>query len=317
MTHDNNDVKDIDMIYLKLKGRIGNQLFMYAVARQIQYLKGNNDEIIIEDEDNSLNQYVNSLREYKLENVIFLDHASDWYKRRFFVQRCLIRWDERCIRGRDYNQSYKFEKRWQLLYNLFGLFRFRDGYVKYPRIFRKDVLVDGYFQSEKFFPDVKEEIGQIYRLEEQVENSGYPNLKLIQKRNTVCISIKVQHNAGNPMFDVCHEDYYTRAIQYIQENVENPLFFVCSDNVEYVKEHLIDTSKYDVIEQDMSYPVHVSLAVMAQCKHFIIGNSSFAWWAQYLSTYDNKIVVAPSKWYGIPADWQWDIYQDNWVLIDV
>lgn len=305
------------MIYLKLKGRIGNQLFMYAAARQIQYLKGDKDTIIIEDEDNIANQYVNSLKEYELDNVIFLDRTCEKYKRKFFFQRCLVRIDEKCIRKMNYNQSYKFEKGWQWLFNLFGLFRFRDGYVKYPKRFRRNIWIDGYFQSEKFFADVKEEIRNIYRLEYQVERSKYPNLELIQKRNAVCISIKVQHNAGNPMFDVCNEEYYARAIQYIQQRVDNPLYFVCSDNVQYVKEHLIDTSKYDVIEQDMSYPVHISLAVMAQCKHFIIGNSSFAWWAQYLASNSNKIVIAPSKWYGVPADWQWDIYCENWVRIEV
>lgn len=306
------------MIYLKLRGRIGNQLFMYATARTIQYIKGKDETIVIEDYDNKVENYLNSLVNYDLHNVVFVNQMTEEYKKRFRMQWFLVRIDYKIMgRIRNYNCSNKFQKCMQKLYNRVGLFRFQDGYVRYPKRFTQDTFVDGFFQSEKFFEPVKDEIRTVYRLEEKLKEIHYPNLQLIQERNTVCISIKVQHNAGNPMFDVCHEDYYTRAIQYIQENVENPLFFICSDNVEYVKEHLIDTSKYDVIEQDMSYPVHVSLAVMAQCKHFIIGNSSFAWWAQYLSTYDNKIVVAPSKWYGIPADWQWDIYQDYWVLIDV
>ena len=87
------------------------------------------------------------------------------------------------------------------------------------------------------------------------------------------------------------------------------------DAVEYVKEHLIDTTKYDVICQDTSFPVHISLAVMAQCKHFIIGNTTFGWWAQYLCTNPEKIVMAPSRWYGTPVPC--DIYQDNWTLIEV
>ena len=62
-------------------------------------------------------------------------------------------------------------------------------------------------------------------------------------------------------------------------------------------------------------PVHTSLAAMALCKHFIIGNTSFGWWAQYMSKNKNKIVIAPSKWMRI--DMPIDIYQDNWMIIEV
>ena len=126
----------------------------------------------------------------------------------------------------------------------------------------------------------------------------------------------MQHNAGNEMYDVCSKEYYEKAIYYITNNVENPLFFVCSDNVDYVKDNLIDTNKYDVICQSKDFPVHVSLAVMARCKHFIIGNTSFGWWAQYLSNVNDKKVIVPDRWYNNMGEWQYDIYMNNWIIID-
>lgn len=117
------------------------------------------------------------------------------------------------------------------------------------------------------------------------------------------------------MYDVCSMKYWEEAIQYIIKNVDNPLFFICSDNVDYVLEHLIDASKYDYVVQDKSKPVYVSLAAMSECKNFIIGNTTFGWWAQYLSKADNKIVVAPSKWMSV--DMPIDLYEDGWHLIEV
>ena len=143
----------------------------------------------------------------------------------------------------------------------------------------------------------------------------YPGLHKLRERNSVCISVKVEHNVGSSMYDVCSMKYWEEAIQYIIKNVDNPLFFICSDNVDYVLEHLIDASKYDYVVQDKSRPVYVSLAAMSECKNFIIGNTTFGWWAQYLSKADNKIVVAPSKWMSV--DMPIDLYEDGWHLIEV
>ena len=144
---------------------------------------------------------------------------------------------------------------------------------------------------------------------------SYPGLETLRARNSVCISVKVEHNVGSSMYSVCTEDYWKKAIQYIIDNVEDPLFFICSDNVEYVLENLIDTKQFDYLVQSREMPVHVSLSVMAQCKHFIIGNTTFGWWAQYLSDQPEKIVVAPSKWMAV--EMPIDIYQDTWHLIEV
>lgn len=305
------------MIYLKLRGRIGNQLFMYAFARAIQLEKGSDEVIMIEDSINKMMGYKNSLKEYELDNVIFVDEMPEEQKKEFHIERIIAALDERIVSKMNYNQSYKFEKKMQRIYNRLGLIRIRDGYIEFSHRYNKHTYVDGYFQSEQFFENCRDEIRKIFSLKKKITDCDYPGIEEILSRNTVCISVKVEDNAMNPMYSVCNEGYYKEAIKYIEENVDNPLYFVCSDDVEYVKENLIDTSRYDVVEQSLDYPVHISLAVMAMCKHFIITNSTFAWWAQYLSDNNDKIVVAPSRWYGMQADWQWDIYQNNWTLIEV
>lgn len=308
------------MIYLLIRGRIGNQLFQYAYARRIQseYEKqGRECKIIIDDMGNIPMNYTNSLINYDLNNVEFVNNHNKLYREiSLYPAYAINKITEYIEKNKSGSEQQNFECRYQKLFNSFGLIRCTNDYIEIIPKYRKNILMDGYFQSEKFFEPVKDEIINTFSLTDKIGGLPYPNIGKIINRNTVCLSIKVQHNVGNKMYDVCNDGYYSKAIQYIIDRVDNPLFFVCSDNVQYVKEHFIDCSKFDVVEQSYDYPVHISLAVMALSKHFIIGNTSFGWWAQYISRNDDKIVIAPSRWYGNDTPYE-NIYLSNWKIIDV
>lgn len=298
------------MIYLILKGRIGNQLFMYAYANA---LRKNNDEMIVIDDSEVLSLgWENSLRFYNLKNVKFV-HKRQWGSC-FFKQLLMDFWHQRRIKNMPYMKKYEYEGRMKEKYAKRGYIACENGYMNFERT-TENVLIDGYFQSEKYFSSSINDLTKQYNIDQDSRLLNYPGMDLLRNRNSVCISIKVEHNVGSSLYEVCTKEYWERAIQYIINNVEKPLFFVCSDNVEYVKNNLIDCSKYDVIEQDKKLPVHISLAAMSKCKHFITGNTTFGWWAQYLSDNKSKIVVAPSRW--MKVEMPIDIYLPNWTLIDV
>ena len=211
-------------------------------------------------------------------------------------------------------KKYKLERIFQRFLNQNGLIMCENGFLNVNVNIKCNQYIEGFFQSDKYFSEVKKNILNDLNPRQFNELENYPNIAMIRERNTICISIKVEHNVGNSLYDVCSKDYWEKAIGYILKRVENPVFFICSDNVDYVITHLIDTNKYDCVFQDLTFPAHISLSAMAECKHFIIGNTSFGWWAQYLSSYKDKIVIAPSRWMNV--DMPIDIYQDDWILID-
>ena len=214
----------------------------------------------------------------------------------------------------NYTEKFKYEIQKSNMYGRLGYIACENGYYEFNRV-TDNVLLDGYFQSEKYFVKNKDDILSQFSLEDRMDLIDYPNLEALQTRNSVCISIKVEHNIGSSLYEVCTKEYWEKAIELITQKVDNPLFFICSDNVDYVLKYLIDTSKYDYIIQEKNVPVHISLAAMSFCKHFIIGNTSFGWWAQYMCKNSSKIVVAPSKWMNV--EMPVDIYQDGWTLINV
>lgn len=302
------------MIYLRMDGRIGNQLFMYAFAKSVSKRR-NNEEIVIDDKEAIKRDYRNSLMDYDLNNVKYVHDHKTLYTADFIKQN-LIFFIYRVIRKpMSFNKRFLFEKKFQKFFNRNGLILCENGYLDYDVPSTKNVFINGYYQSARYFDDVKDEIIKEFSLPNQNLEDLFPDIEKIKNRNSVCISIKVQHNVGNSMYDVCNDGYWQKAIDYICHTVDDPLFFICSDNVEYVKNNLIDCEKYDVIYQDPTLPVNVSLAIMGRCKNFIIGNTTFGWWAQYLSDYNKKIVVAPSKWMKI--DMPIDIYQEGWHLMEV
>lgn len=301
------------MIYLILKGRIGNQLFIYAMAEALREKRNQNERIIIDDSEVSALGWENSLKFYNLPNVEFV-HGQ--HSHRPLLKFIILRGYHFLTRKMNYREKFLFEKKHQKFFNRFGIACCENGFLPlFPR--GKNILIEGYFQSEKYFHNVSDRLKIAFSENILKNNSNYPNINLLKNRNSVCISIKVEHNVGSDLYDVCGNGYWDRAIELICEKVENPLFFICSDNMDYVKDNLIDCTKYDVVCQSNEFPVHISLAIMGLCKHFIIGNTTFGWWAQYISSNptDKKIVIAPSKW--MLVDMPIDIYQDNWTLIEV
>ena len=305
------------MIYLILSGRIGNQLFMYSAAEMVRKELGKDDEIVINERDVVSAGWVNSLREYSLDNVRYVDEDYLEYAHGIKLQNVFFRYYMDFVISMSYKAKYEKEKKLQRLFNNNGLILCQNGYLKINNIKSSDntVLMLGYFQSDKYFSEISDSIMKEFDVTSRIFDYDPDICDKFKHRNVVCISAKVQHNVGNPMFDVCTKEYWEKAIAYIIDNVENPLFFICSDNVEYVVSNLIDTSKYDVIEQPKSMPVHIALALMSLSKHFIIGNTTFAWWAQFLCKNPTKIVVAPSRW--MNSDMPIDIYQDGWKIIGV
>lgn len=301
-------------IYVKLRGRIGNQLFIYALARAIQLQSEEKRTIILDDSEVLELGWENSLTYYNLSDIEFV-HSSELLRTsEFFMLRLLAKLYRTITKKMDYMKKYHFEKHFRKIFQSFGYIVCENGYLPYKIKKSGNILVDGYFQSETYFHKYAAQIKKDFSLKAELINADYSDYEKIKQRNSICISIKVEHNVGSELYDVCTKQYWKSAIEYMKDKVENPLFFVCSDNVEYVKENLICCEDMDVIFQEKSYSVPIALEIMSSCKHFIIGNTTFGWWAQYLSDYEKKVVVAPSSW--MLVDMPIHIYQDGWILID-
>jgi len=164
---------------------------------------------------------------------------------------------------------------------------------------------EDYFQSEKYFADCKEEIRKEFQFKENLQ---------IPDGETVAIHIRRgDYVKFADIHLVCTPIYYEKAITYIQNKVENPIFYVFSEDLEWVGQNINIPSDSIFVDYNPNMPSSHDMQFMSLCKHQIISNSSYSWWAAWLNQNPDKIVVAPDKWF---ADgMETDIYTDNMVRI--
>jgi hypothetical protein len=179
----------------------------------------------------------------------------------------------------------------------------------------KEVLY-GYFQSSKYFNDVSGEIRTLFdphRIVKNVVSQKYAEL-LASVTNKVVIHVRRGDYllGGNENFHaVTTDNYFKNAIALMKQKIENPEFIIFSDDITWCREKEFFAGA-TFIDERADY---LALHLMSQFKHYIIPNSTFSWWATWLGT-PAETVIVPDRWFGPkgPKDYQ-DIYESHWIRI--
>lgn len=297
---------------LELSGGLGNQMFQYAAARKLQLETG---------EKIFCNLYAfeaDKQRKYALQhfqahhNLFFLPKREQ--KRQGIRKEILIRifYKLGFMRGKA-----GFEKlsKWGLAVSF-------DIYAYYPLPIKKNMYLKGNFQSWKYFAGIRKQLIQDFSCEEEPDAKNKDMLNRIRGSESVCVHIRrgdyITNRKDEKFLNICGKEYYQTAIDKMKQQLEKPVFFIFSNTHEdliWVREHF--ELPEHVVYADMGNSDYQELRLMSACRNFIISNSTFSWWAQYLSENAEKIVIAPGKWNREKAQDASDIYMDNWQLIDV
>ena len=162
----------------------------------------------------NLNEVIRYSNEFTLSLIhIFHDHKI-FYKPGFIKQNIIFFIYRVLRKALNFNQRFLLEKKYQKFFNSNGLILCENGYLDYTIPTTKNIFINGYFQSDKYFQNVKDEIINAFTIDNATMENYYPDIVKIRNRNSVCISIKVQHNVGNSIYDVCNDGYWQKAINY-------------------------------------------------------------------------------------------------------
>lgn len=181
------------------------------------------------------------------------------------------------------------------------------------------VYLSGYWQSEKYFGAISEEIRKIFSLEIPSNDHAWKYLNQIQQSKAVSLHVRRGDMVNNPLVVAthgsCNLDYYLAAMALIEKEVEQPHFFIFSDDVKWCEENLKSTHPITFVQGNSGDRAYLDIQLMRNCSHHIIANSSFSWWGAWLNSSPDKIVVAPVKWFATDEKDTGDLIPPSWKRI--
>jgi hypothetical protein len=191
----------------------------------------------------------------------------------------------------------------------------------------------GYFQSWKYFADIAADVRKTFTFPDRAAMNLPADLDQrigthqYMIKHTESVSVHIRRgdylSADEVYGGICTEAYYEAAIAYMQKKYPNAAFFFFSNETRWAKKWLAKRymkpgedeldPRYCLIEETTEHTGFLDMMLMSKCKHHILANSSFSWWAAYLNDSLEKVVIAPDKWNN-QKDFS-DIYTENTVRI--
>ncbi len=277
-------------IFIRLVGGLGNQMFIYAFG---------------------LAQSKRKRKKLIIDNISGFGNPGDRYKSVFALE-------DLCITEKFIDQSlyrYVFANRyfWFLSKVLrLSYFESKKKYVNVDNI--NSYFYTGYWQTYKYFDEYKDILKDRLLLKDFDSSIIKENKNnILSVANSVAIGMRFyeETNDANLYHDVLSKAYYEKAIKLLEKKVKNPVYFVFSTDIERAKKILSDYKNINYInpiKDRMS--AKFDLYLMSLCKHYIISNGTFYWWASYLGEGHSSVVVAPKIGFSNK-----DMLPNNWIKI--
>lgn len=318
------------MIYIDFNGRCGDQFFQYAFARNIQLHIKNNEAMSF----NFFNQerwrkklndpsFRNNLEDFcVVPNISYvnektnLDRFGSKKQKKIFSRYRFVKKLSNKLKMKKLAKWYHRKMQRNGIY-------YDDDYFKlysYPK-HTCNIFIRGYFENYKNFYGNSVLTEHLYSelvANLKINEDNKEMLQQIKNTNSICVSLRSWKEIGDnsKVYNsrmICGKDYYFNAIDIMKKRFPDSTFFIFSDDLDWAKDILKKYEDCSFVFEKSNNSISDKILLMSSCKHFIIANSSFSWWAQYLSRNPNKTVISPDHWYNDSDDTR--IINPEWIVL--
>lgn len=291
------------MIITRLFGGLGNQMFQYAVGRALSITHEQVLKLDVEDLSAKTSHYG-----YELNRVFGIDaplaDAEDF--------RAVLGW-QRTLRKVLARRAFR---------GITGGRIVQEPHFHYWPAVRSVSLpcyLAGYWQSELYFHDVSSALRSDFVFAQTISRESELVLSDIEGCNSVSVHVRRGDYAANArilaVHGMCSPDYYSRAATYIAERTESPTFFLFSDEPDWVAENIRLPGRTELVNVNRGLSSCNDMMLMSRCRHHIIANSTFSWWAAWLNPSPSKMVVAPARWFASNAFNTSALLPSSWAVV--
>jgi len=283
-------------VVVGLAGGLGNQMFQYAAGRAL------------------------ALR-FGVPLVLDLSWFCNQLERRFALSSFNIEAELRSqclwLSPRVQSLSSRLSRRW--LPRIMGVPVWREPHFHYASEFTvlsRPVFLEGYWQSERYFRDIRVLLLKEFSLNDYLPPSCAKLLEKISECDAICVHVRrgdyLSDTVAAKVHGICTLEYYLTGIEELCQGLTLPRCFVFSDDPAWVRSSFTIHCPMTVVDINGPNDAHLDLALMAACRHFLIANSTLSWWGAWLGSHAEKKVIAPASWFLTSLKDTRDLLPDSW-----
>lgn len=277
----------------------------------------------------SLGRLGNQMFEYAAVRGIAAKHGYEW---------CIPPFYKTGIENYSLHKCFKLDSVKQENLNLIEHFQYaQERFFHFDEEFFNlcpdNVSLHGFFQSEKYFKHISDEIHQDFTFHNEHLEPCKEMMETFAGQEPIMLHVRrgdpnlVDPRGFKWAYVNCSDQHPVQPIEYYEKALaefdDNQPIVVFSDSPEWVKEQeFFSGNRFFVSEPvdkypDGSYTPYADLCLMSLCSHAIIANSSMSWWGAWLIQNPNKKVIAPKMWFGssYAQNDTKDIYCKSWKIL--
>ena len=187
--------------------------------------------------------------------------------------------------------------------------------IKCKTTINSNNCIEGFFQRYDYVTEIRDTLLHDFEI---VLGDEYNEMsKEISGVDSICLNVRrgdyVNFSRSADFHGFIGNEYFNKVISELKQEVKDPHFFVFSDDIDWCLDNIKTGFPTKFMTKEYHGPKYSAyLKLMSQCKHFILPNSTFGWWAAWMSNEPNKIIYAPKKWFTsssepkglIPNEWR-------------
>ncbi|TDH26430.1 alpha-1,2-fucosyltransferase [Segetibacter sp. 3557_3] len=290
------------MIIVQLKGGLGNQLFQYAAGLSLalhHQVPVKVDTSLLGEPD----EQIGTIRNFDLAYLQEPPEIATRVELQPYLEESLLKKLLQKLLPPHKREIYK-EARFTFDHHFYAAGR--------------QIYLKGYRQSEQYFKPNEKEIRSRFGFRAGLMVHLEDFARQLQQEESVALHIRRGDYSATTVQNYYAElglEYYQKGIAHIRTKVTQPTYYVFTDDPSWVMQNLPLAPGVTVVSGATSKSHLEDFWLMSQCRHNIIANSSFSWWAAWLNNYSRKIVVAPANWFDKAKLDTRDLIPKHWVRL--